>query len=257
MPPTNYSFGGGRVSARPSSGVIQPKFSASTTDRLSGITRTPIAQRAQDLSNMPEENVASQVATKNQEINSFGTEITAMKQAAARRQRESVRMSGNGGAAGGNAGMVALNQPEDYSNYRYQGPATGARKRLVEAATSLLGTPYAWGGGGYGNRSSRGVGKGTQNVVGVDCSGLTSYAYSTLGIRIPRTARQQGTIGYRTSIKNLKPGDLVVWNNGSHTSMYIGNGQIIESPNVGKTVRIRNLRPGEAVTGIHLALPGE
>jgi cell wall-associated NlpC family hydrolase len=128
---------------------------------------------------------------------------------------------------------------------------------LVRSAMGLLGTGYAWGGGGYGVRSSRGTGKGTQNVIGVDCSGLTTYAYSTIGIRIPRTARQQGTIGYKTSIKNLRPGDLVVWNNGSHTSMYIGNGQIIESPNVGKTVRIRALRPGEAVTGIHLSLSGD
>lgn len=138
----------------------------------------------------------------------------------------------------------------------YTGPLSGRRAQIVSSAKSLLGTPYAWGGGGYGNRGSHGIGKGTENVIGVDCSGLTSYAYSTVGIRLPRTARGQLTSGYKTDISNLQPGDLVVWKSGGHTSIYIGNGQIIESPNVGKTVRIRTLGKNEPVVGVRLNLDG-
>jgi len=129
------------------------------------------------------------------------------------------------------------------------------RATVVNAALSLIGTPYAWGGGGYGNKGSRGVGKGTQNVIGVDCSGLTSYALSTIGLRVARQSDQQlRTSGYKTSINNLQPGDLVGWARGGHVAMYIGNGMIVESPNVGKTVRTRKIYPGEAVFGVHLNL---
>lgn len=252
MPPTNYSFGGGRATARPSSMVQAPSFATSTQDRISGVSRVTPRSTRQTLTPDPSDNFTNEVRSGFNNVNNFGENITQMKQLGAqRRQQQNQKESPDSVSFQ----QGAKNQEADFA--QYSGPATGSRAQLVKSALALQGTPYAWGGGGYGNRGSRGVGKGTQNVVGVDCSGLTSYAYSTLGIRIPRTAKGQGTIGYRTSVKNLQPGDLVVWNNGSHTSMYIGNGQIVESPNVGKTVRVRTLRPGEAVTGVHIKLPGE
>lgn len=249
MPPTNYAFGGGRVQTRPSSGVQTPRLSAATTDTVTGISRAPIATRQQQLSVNPEDNISQDVALKNQEVNNFGSQITAMKQAAQRRKEQE--------EAQRNQGVALRPQQESADFTSYNGPATGARAQLVNSALSLQGERYAWGGGGPGVRQSHGVPGGPgSNVIGVDCSGLTSYAYSQIGIRIPHLARAQGAIGYRTSINNLQPGDLVVWNNGSHTSMYMGNGRIVESvPSTGP--RVRYLRPGEAVTGVHIRLPGE
>ncbi len=133
----------------------------------------------------------------------------------------------------------------------------GVRGQILESAINMLGTPYAWGGGGIGVRASRGQGKGTENVIGVDCSGLTSYVYGLYGLRLPRTANQQSTVGVRTSIANAQPGDLVGWSRGGHIAIYAGNGYIIHSPQPGKTVTMRRLFEGESVFAVHLSLPFE
>lgn len=169
-------------------------------------------------------------------------------------QARAARVSTSGPSRGG--GAVAVSNPVMYS-----GPLSGSRSHLVKQAQSLLGTPYAWGGGGYGNRSSRGTGKGTQNVIGVDCSGLTSYVYGTLGIKIARQSDAQlRTAGVKTSINNLQPGDLVGWARGGHVAMYVGNGMIIESPKPGSSVRTRKLGSYDysgGVYGVRVKLPGE
>lgn len=134
---------------------------------------------------------------------------------------------------------------------------TGVRQQLLNTAFGMLGIPYAWGGGGIGNRSSRGIGLGTTNVVGVDCSGLTSYVYGTLGIKLPRKSDAQYASGVRTSIANAKPGDLVGWGKGGHVAIYIGNGQILHSPRPGQKVQIRNIFKGENVFAVSLSLPGD
>lgn len=141
----------------------------------------------------------------------------------------------------------------------YSRGASPARQQIVNTALSYVkaGTMYAWGGGGAGTRVSRGTGKGTQNVIGVDCSGLTSYAYSQIGVKLPHYSGSQTSMGYRTNIKNAQPGDIVGWGKGGHVAIYIGNGQIAEAPGVGKPVRTRALRPGENVYAVRLKLPGE
>lgn len=105
---------------------------------------------------------------------------------------------------------------------------------IVDAAMSLVGTRYSYGGGGHSRRTSYGTARGDQNVVGVDCSGLTSYAYYQAGINIPRHSRSQVSAGHKTSIRNAKPGDVIGWYNrdGSimaHVGIYAGNGKIIEA----------------------------
>ena len=123
----------------------------------------------------------------------------------------------------------------------YTGDVSTARGKAVSTAYNMLGTPYAWGGGGYKNPGSRGTGKGTQNVIGVDCSGLTQYIYGQLGIKIPRTSRNQVSSGVRTSVSNAKPGDLIGWRSGKglvgHVAIYVGNGYIIHSPKPGSQVK--------------------
>jgi cell wall-associated NlpC family hydrolase len=142
----------------------------------------------------------------------------------------------------------------------YSGPINSnnpVRQGIVKAALSLQGTPYAWGGGGRGNRGSRGTGMGTTNVIGVDCSGLTQYAYGSVGINIPRHSNSQTSVGYRTSIKNAQPGDLVGWNRGGHVAIYIGNGMIMESRKPGTRASVRRIGANEGVYAVRLRLPGD
>ena len=86
------------------------------------------------------------------------------------------------------------------------------RLRIVRRARSLLGVPYVFGGTGR---------------RGVDCSGLTRYAYQAAGIALPHLAAAQARMGRWISKRRLRPGDLVVFNRGGHVAMYVGDGYVI------------------------------
>lgn len=127
------------------------------------------------------------------------------------------------------------------------------RMQIIRSAQSMLGHNYSWGGGGAGG-PSRGVNRagkvGGYNTVGFDCSGLVQFAFSSVGINLPRISRQQAQMGRLTNIGNLKPGDLVGWGNSpssaTHIAIYLGNGRIIESgTGFGSSgVRVRSLGGG-------------
>lgn len=99
--------------------------------------------------------------------------------------------------------------------------------KAVRAALSQLGVPYVWGG--------------TSPGVGLDCSGLTQFAYGEGGLEIPRTSREQDIGAEVPSADQLLPGDLVCWE--GHVAMYIGNGQIVEA---GDPVQVGPLRTTNA-----------
>lgn len=99
----------------------------------------------------------------------------------------------------------------------------------VRAALTQLGVPYQWGGNTPG--------------AGLDCSGLTHWAYGQAGIGIPRLADEQ-TIGQKVAESDLQPGDLVVWS--GHVAMYVGDGKMIEEPHTGDVCHIVPLRTSNA-----------
>lgn len=92
----------------------------------------------------------------------------------------------------------------------------------VRNALSQQGVPYVWGG--------------TTPGQGLDCSGLTQWAYRDAGIEIPRLAQEQN-VGVQIQQSDLMPGDLAVWD--GHVAMYIGNGQLVEA---GDPVAVSGLR---------------
>lgn len=113
---------------------------------------------------------------------------------------------------------------------RDAGRSLAARRlRVVESAESHLGTRYR-----YGGASPR---------EGFDCSGFVRHVYSRHGMMLPRTAREQATVGRRvsTSRSALVPGDLLFFRlEGSridHVAIYAGDGRIIHSTSSGGGVR--------------------
>jgi cell wall-associated NlpC family hydrolase len=159
------------------------------------------------------------------------------------------RSSGGGGGGGGgntgSSGPAVLTPPSDQygsgTQVRLPGGQTvdapNERAAIaVRAALSRLGLPYVWGG--------------TDPDKGMDCSGLTQWAYGQAGVKLPRTAATQ-TIGQKVDINDIQPGDLIIWS--GHVAMYIGNGQMVEEPHTGSVchvVPLRTSNAGEPLLGV-------
>lgn len=118
------------------------------------------------------------------------------------------------------------------------------RDRVIAEAMRYIGTPYVWGG---------------TSPKGFDCSGLIQYVYGKVaGLGLPRVSSDQANFGTRTSINQLRPGDLVATDNSSrnagadHIAIYAGDGWIIEAPHAGASVRRRKLGANENYYGVAL-----
>lgn len=101
----------------------------------------------------------------------------------------------------------------------------------VRHALSQQGTPYVWGG--------------TSPGAGLDCSGLTQYAYGQAGVELPRLAQEQD-VGARVDPAAVLPGDLAVWD--GHVAMVVGNGMMIEA---GDPVSVTPIRTTNGSMAFH------
>ncbi|MFE1838682.1 C40 family peptidase [Streptomyces sviceus] len=104
------------------------------------------------------------------------------------------------------------------------GKASEAGKTAVEYATTQIGKPYEWGAEGPDS---------------YDCSGLTSQAWASAGKPIPRTSQEQWKQLKHVDVKDMRPGDLIIYfDDASHVAMYLGDGAIVHAPRPGRTVTI-------------------
>jgi cell wall-associated NlpC family hydrolase len=102
----------------------------------------------------------------------------------------------------------------------------------VRHALTQLGVPYHWGG--------------TTPGVGLDCSGLTQWAYHEAGLDLPRLAQEQD-IGSAVNQGSLRPGDLAVWD--GHVAMIVGNGLMVEAGDPVKLSAVRTTNAGQGFQG--------
>ncbi|MFD5783193.1 C40 family peptidase [Streptomyces sp. NPDC126933] len=97
-------------------------------------------------------------------------------------------------------------------------------KKAIEFATGQIGKPYVWGAEGPSS---------------YDCSGLTSQAWAAAGRGIPRTSQEQWRLLPRIDIKDMRPGDLIIYHqDASHVGMYVGDGAIVHAPRPGRNVTL-------------------
>ena len=98
------------------------------------------------------------------------------------------------------------------------GANSATAEKIIATAKQYIGVPYVWGG---------------STPSGFDCSGYVQYVFRLHGITLPRTSKEQFTVGSWVSKANLKPGDLVYFNTDgsgvSHLGIYIGNNQFIHA----------------------------
>jgi len=102
----------------------------------------------------------------------------------------------------------------------------------VRHALTQLGVPYQWGG--------------TTPGAGLDCSGLTQWAYGEAGLNLPRLAQEQD-VGAAMAPGALRPGDLAVWD--GHVAMIVGDGTMIEAGDPVKLSPIRTTNAGQGFQG--------
>ncbi|MGW1076186.1 NlpC/P60 family protein [Streptomyces sp. NPDC002537] len=104
------------------------------------------------------------------------------------------------------------------------GTATDEGGRAVAFATAQLGKNYVWGAEGPDT---------------YDCSGLTLKAWAAAGRAIPRTSQEQWRQLPKVDVKDMRPGDLIIYfADASHVGMYVGNGSIVHAPRPGRQVTI-------------------
>jgi len=104
-------------------------------------------------------------------------------------------------------------------NYAIQKPTVKYEpntKNLDKMVKKLQGRPYVWAEEGPNN---------------FDCSGFTYYMYGSMGIEIPRVAREQAKNGKEIKMNELIYGDLIFFDTEqkrrgriTHVGMYLGNG---------------------------------
>ena len=103
------------------------------------------------------------------------------------------------------------------------------RKLLVKVATAFLGAPYRLGG---------------ISLRGLDCSAFVKKIYDLFDVSLPRTAREQASVGVRIAKGELVEGDLVFFNTRrafGHVGIYIGNNEFVHASSLQKRVRISSL----------------
>lgn len=106
-------------------------------------------------------------------------------------------------------------------------PVHARAAEAVAAAESKIGTPYRWGGNG---------------PDAYDCSGLTKYAWASVGVQIPRSSRTQMAALPSVPLEHIQPGDLLFFGSPvHHVGIYAGDGQMVNAPYTGSHVRIDSI----------------
>ncbi|MDR3644431.1 MAG: NlpC/P60 family protein [Clostridia bacterium] len=115
---------------------------------------------------------------------------------------------------------IALNGGSAWVSRSYVTLTGGKAQTVINAAVSLNGVKYVYGG---------------TTASGIDCSGLVVYSFAKAGITLPHSAAQQATKGTAVAKANLRPGDLVFFdtdgghNNITHVGIYLGGQSFISA----------------------------
>jgi peptidoglycan DL-endopeptidase CwlO len=165
----------------------------------------------------------------NQDRTDYLNALAAQRAALAQARQEASQSSGGSppDTTGGSDGYVP---PVNAS----------AAQVAVQAAYSVVGTPYVFGS--------------ADPSIGLDCSGVTVYAWGQAGVSLPHSALAQYSSLPRIPLSAVQPGDLVYYGNyGPHIAIYVGGGMIIHasSPAPGGQTRVDSIygydRPWGAV----------
>lgn len=117
-----------------------------------------------------------------------------------------------------------------------------ASEYVIRRGISQVGVPYSWGGGNAAG-PSKGIDSGA-GISGFDCSGLVLYSFAGVGIRLPHYSGSQYNLGRKIPSAQMRRGDVIFYGPGGsqHVTIYLGNGQMLEAPDIGLRVRVAPVR---------------
>lgn len=124
---------------------------------------------------------------------------------------------------------VSTSAPKPVPRTTVTPKATGTvRTRIISIAKTALGLPYVYGAETPG--------------VAFDCSGLTEWVFSKVGVNLPRTSQDQ----YRSArrVSTPRPGDLVFYlgsGGAYHVGIFYKPGYMIAAPHTGTDVQIQSI----------------
>jgi peptidoglycan DL-endopeptidase LytE len=100
------------------------------------------------------------------------------------------------------------------------------RNLFVRVVKTFLGVPYKLGG---------------STLRGIDCSAFVKKIYEIFNIELPRTTREQFSVGKKVEKGQLEEGDLVFFKrrgNSAHVGIYIGDNQFVHASSYNRQVKI-------------------
>jgi peptidoglycan endopeptidase LytE len=100
------------------------------------------------------------------------------------------------------------------------------RSLLVRVVKTFLGVPYKFGG---------------STLKGIDCSAFVKKIYEVFNTDLPRTTREQFSIGKKIQKNQLEEGDLVFFResgNRAHVGIYVGDNQFVHASSYSREVKI-------------------
>ena len=99
------------------------------------------------------------------------------------------------------------------------------RRVVCDYAAGMHGGRYVYGGLSY---------------RATDCSGLVLLSYKQIGINLPHSANGYWSKGKAVSRSNLKAGDIIIMNGGSHVGLYIGNSKFVHAMNYYDGIKVQS-----------------
>ncbi|MHB8836676.1 MAG: C40 family peptidase [Candidatus Methylomirabilia bacterium] len=110
------------------------------------------------------------------------------------------------------------------------GSAGALTQRVIEFARTMLNVPYRFGG---------------STLRGIDCSAYVQRVFGFIDVQIPRTAREQYSVGERILRDDLQIGDLVFFRTyasfPSHVGIYLGENFFIHASSMVRKVAIDSM----------------
>jgi cell wall-associated NlpC family hydrolase len=177
---------------------------------------------------------AEQAAQQQQQtIQHMKSEIAAAQAAREAAQRAAAQAAATAGPAAtgtttSSSGGLGSPAPTGGGGSNPAPPTSPGGLGAVQAAESVIGTPYVWAG--------------ASPSTGFDCSGLTMWAWAQVGVSLPHSSVAQYSAVPHVDRSNLQPGDLLFFYSPiHHVAMYIGGNSMIHAPHTGSTVQISSI----------------